>query len=143
MLNEKLFDDPKDAEIARLKMLIERFKEYDEKRKRFYAAKMQRLGELETYVLEIDTETEIGKLKETILKLRTELNHYAKLVQAYKIEQDRTDEELSEVITIENLKRRNKYLNTELSRLRCERSRQITESLKQKRDEQEEIREVD
>ena len=137
MLNKKLFDDPKDAEIARLKMLIERFKEYDEKRKRFYAAKMQRLGELEAYILEIDNETEIGRLKATILKLRAELKHYAKLVQVNKIEQDKTDEELSEIINIEQLKRRNKYLNTELSRLRSEQSRQITEQIKQMRDGQE------
>lgn len=49
MLNEKLFDDPKDAEIARLKMTIEKFKEYDKERKKYYADKMQRLGELLKY----------------------------------------------------------------------------------------------
>ena len=137
MLNKELFEDPKDAEIARLKMTIEKFKEYDKERKKYYADKMQRLGELEAYALEIDTETEIGQLKETIFKLRTELKHYAKLVQVNKIEQDKTDEELSEIINIEQLKRRNKYLNTELSRLRSEQSRQITEQIKQMRDGQE------
>ena len=48
MLNEQLFDDKKDIEIAQLKKVIEDFKEYDEKRKRYYAEKMRRLGELES-----------------------------------------------------------------------------------------------
>ena len=51
MLNEHLFDDKKDIEIARLKKVIEDFKEYDEKRKRYYAEKMRRLGELESLFL--------------------------------------------------------------------------------------------
>ena len=62
MLNEHLFDDKKDIEIARLKKVIEDFKEYDEKRKRYYAEKMRRLGELESLLCEIN-EAEESYLK--------------------------------------------------------------------------------
>ena len=92
MLNEKLFDDPKDAEIARLKMTIEKFKEYDKERKKYYADKMQRLGELESYVQEIDTETEVGKLKSQIIDLKRQLGALSLKVQVYRIEENRTPE---------------------------------------------------
>ena len=130
MLNKKLFDDPKDAEIARLKMTIEKFKEYDKKRKEYYAGKMQRLGELESYVQEIDTETEVGKLKETITKLRKEVSRLTKVVQVHHIEETRTDDELSEVISLDALRQRNKVITEEVVKLRKEKSEWITKQLK-------------
>ena len=63
MLNEQLFDDKKDIEIAQLKKVIEDFKEYDEKRKRYYAEKMRRLGELESLLCEINEAPEESYLK--------------------------------------------------------------------------------
>lgn len=131
MLNEKLFDDPKDAEIARLKMTIEKFKEYDKERKKYYADKMQRLGELESYVQEIDTETEIGKLKETIIKLRKEVSRLTKVVQVRHIEETRTDDELSDVLSRDALRQRNRKLTEEVAKLRKEKSEWITKLLKQ------------
>ena len=122
MLNEKLFDDPKDAEIARLKMTIEKFKEYDKERKKYYADKMQRLGELESYVQELDTETEIGKLKDTIMKLRKEVSRLSKEVQVRRIEETRTDEELSDILSRDELRKRNKRMSEELVRLRKDKS---------------------
>lgn len=125
MLNKKLFDDPKDAEIARLKMTIEKFKEYDKERKKYYADKMQRLGELESYVQELDTETEIGKLKDTIMGLRKEVSRLSKEIQVRRIEETRTDEELSEVLSRDALRQRNKKLTEEVVKLRKERSEWI------------------
>ena len=122
MLNKKLFDDPKDAEIARLKMTIEKFKEYDKERKKYYADKMQRLGELESYVQELDTETEIGKLKDTIMKLRKEVSRLSKEVQVRRIEETRTDEELSDILSRDELRKRNKRMSEELVRLRKDKS---------------------
>lgn len=126
MINKKLFDDPKDAEIARLKMTIEKFKEYDKKRKEYYAGKMQRLGELESYVEELDTETEIGKLKDTIMMLRKEVSRLTKVVQVNQIEEKRTDDELSYTISCEALRQRNKFLTEEVVKLRKEKSEWIT-----------------
>ena len=131
MLNKELFEDPKDAEIARLKMTIEEFKEYDKERKKYYADKMQRLGELESYVQEIDTETEIGKLKDTIMKLRKEASRLSKEINVRRIEETRTDEELSDVLSRDALRQRNRKLTEEVVKLRKERSEWITKRLKQ------------
>lgn len=139
MLNKKLFEDPKDAEIARLKMAIEKFKEYDKKRKEYYSGKMQRLGELESYVQEIDTETEIGKLKDTIMGLRKEVSRLSKEIQVRRIEETRTDEELSEVISRDALRQRNKKLTEEVVKLRKEKSEWITKQLRQKENENKSI----
>ena len=125
MLNEKLFDDPKDAEIARLKMTIEKFKEYDKERKKYYADKMQRLGELESYIQEIDTETEIGKLKSQIIDLKRQLGALSLKVQVYRIEEKRTSEELSDIISRDCLRQKNKKLTDEVVKLRKEKSEWI------------------
>lgn len=131
MLNKELFEDPKDAEIARLKMTIEKFKEYDKERKKYYADKMQRLGELESYVQEIDTETEIGKLKEEIMRLRKEVSRLSKEINVRRIEETRTDEELSDVLSRDALRQRNRKLTEEVAKLKKERSEWITKRLKQ------------
>lgn len=130
MLNKKLFDDPKDAEIARLKMTIEKFKEYDKKRKEYYADKMQRLGELESYVQELDTETEIGKLKEQVAKLKKQVSVLSAKIQVHKIEEKRTTEELSDIISRDTLRQKNKQLTAEVVKLRKEKSEWITKQLK-------------
>ena len=132
MLNKELFDDPKDAEIARLKMTIEKFKEYDKERKKYYADKMQRLGELESYVQEIDTETEIGKLKEEIMRLRKEVSRLSKEIHVRRIEETRTDEELSDVLSRDALRQRNRKLTEEVVKLRKERDKWINQQFNNK-----------
>ena len=132
MLNEKLFEDPKDAEIARLKMTIEKFKEYDRERKEYYAKKMQRLGELESYVQEIDTETGIEKLKEEIMRLRKEVSRLSKEIQVRRIEETRTDEELSDVLSRDALRQRNRKLTEEVVKLRKERNKWINQQFNNK-----------
>lgn len=132
MINKKLFDDPKDAEIARLKMTIEKFKEYDKERKEYYAKKMQRLGELESYVQEIDTETEIGKLKSQIIDLKKQLGALSLKMQVYRIEEKRTPEELSDIISRDCLRQKNKQLNAEVVKLRKEKSEWIKQQFNNK-----------
>lgn len=132
MLNKKLFDDPKDAEIARLKMTIEKFKEYDKERKEYYAKKMQRLGELESYVEELDTETEIGKLKSQIIDLKKQLGALSLKMQVYRIEEKRTPEELSDIISRDCLRQKNKQLNAEVVKLRKEKSEWIKQQFNNK-----------
>lgn len=133
MLNKDLFPTPKDAEIARLRMAIEKFKEYDEERRRYYADRMQRLGELESYVEGLDAETETGRLKETIVRLRKEVSRLSKEIQVRRIEETRTDEELSEVLSRDALRQRNRRLNEEVLRLRREKSERIARDFARKR----------
>ena len=132
MLNKKLFDDPKDAEIARLKMTIEKFKEYDKERKKYYADKMQRLGELESYVQEVCTETEIGKLKSQIIDLKRQLGALSLKVQVYRIEENRTPEELSDIISRDCLRQKNKQLTDEVVKLRKEKANGLNNNLTNK-----------
>ena len=79
MLNEDLIDK-KDITIARLKRTIEAFKAYDKERKEYYAKSMIRLGELESYVMELDeagsVENKIKSMKGTIKKLQLVIDHY-------------------------------------------------------------------
>lgn len=79
MLNQDLIDK-KDITIARLKRTIEAFKAYDKKRKEYYSKSMMRLGELESYIMEIDEnssmENRIKNLKGTIRKLQLVIDHY-------------------------------------------------------------------
>lgn len=52
LLNQDLFDTPKDAEIARLKLCIERYKEHDKRRTEHYHKVCK---ELQWYKEEFDT----------------------------------------------------------------------------------------
>lgn len=111
MLNKKLFETKKDAEIARLKMSIEKFKEYDEARKKYYADKLQRLGELESWYDEIkDSKNDVTQLRLKVTEQQEEIKKLRKFIQIYKIRTNYNNEELNEEITIENLKRENKNL---------------------------------
>lgn len=127
MLNEELFEDKKDAEIARLRLAIKKFKKYDNERRKYYSDKMMRLGELESYVQELDAKTEIGKLKQTIGTLQGQVRKLSKIIEARHIEDARTEEELDDVITISNLRARNRRLREQVAKLMKERSKLITE----------------
>lgn len=65
-MNKSLFKDARDYEIAKLKFAIERFKEYDKERKDFYRDKLQRLGELESYIMELESGMLVNELKSKI-----------------------------------------------------------------------------
>ena len=93
---------------------------------------MKRLGELESYVQELDTETEIGKLKEEIMKLRKEVSRLTKVVQVNQIDEKRTDDELSYTISCEALRQRNKVLTEEVVKLRKEKGEWIKQQFNNK-----------
>ncbi len=68
MLNEDLLS-PKDVEINKLKIAIQRFKEYDKERKEYYKKSLQELGELKSYVQELEeTGTPEDKSKNQLKK---------------------------------------------------------------------------
>lgn len=109
MLNEELFDDPKDAEIARLKRCIEDFKKYDKQRSAYYASKLERLKELEDVCKHGD--------KAKVLKLKEQVTHLNDIIRARGIEDKRSGEELAEIIKADNLTDTNKRLREENIRL--------------------------
>ena len=123
MLNENLIGK-KDAEIARLKIAIGKFKEYDNNRKEYYKAKLQRLGELEALLDEIDSSKD--KLKQKIITQRKEIKHLSDIIRVNKIEENRTPEELAEIVTFDSIKAENKKLRAENKKLKEDISRLIS-----------------
>lgn len=110
MLNEILIGDEKDKEIARLNMIINKFKEYDKERKEYYSKKMKRLGQLESYVDEIDSDTHITKLKETIKRQQKELSRLNNIIFVYKSNGLVVSDDVDKDATIINLKNQIKTL---------------------------------
>lgn len=64
MLNKDLINDPRDLTIAKLKQTIADFKEYDSKRKQYYASLEIEVGELKSYIQELESEKLRKKLKD-------------------------------------------------------------------------------
>lgn len=118
MLNKDLFDSAKDAEIAKLKQAIERFKAYDKQRQEYYSSSIQRLGELESYIAELEDSKRSDNLEAVILQQRATIRHLNKLIQVYRIERDRNIQTLDEEITLDNIKRENESLRSQLKSLR-------------------------
>lgn len=117
MLNEHLFDDKKDIEIARLKKVIEDFKEYDEKRKRYYAEKMRRLGELESLLCEINEAKDKADLRKVILNQKKAITDLSRIIGVRRIEENRSSEELEEIISSNQLRKNNKALKKRIKEL--------------------------
>lgn len=125
MLNNDLLD-PKDKEIIRLKLVIERFKKYDEERKKYYSDKMQRLGELEAYIQEkeqqeaVEPDKEIESLNRTIKNQRKELGNLNRLLAVKNLDIEKL--KFLDVAAIKNeneaLKKMNKYLRNQNKNLK-------------------------
>lgn len=125
MMNKALIGDRKDVEIARLKMIIEKFKKYDKDRTEFYAKKMQRLGELESYVIELEEKSETGKLEAKIKELRGKLSDLNKVILYNKMVVPEK-EQMNLCLNYNNLKNRNRNLSDENKRLRDTISQLVT-----------------
>lgn len=125
MMNKNLIGDRRDVEIARLKMIIEKFKKYDKDRTEFYAKKMQRLGELESYVIELEEKSETGKLEAKIKDLRSQLSALNKVIQYNKMIVPEK-EQMDLCLNYNNLKNRNRNLSDENKRLRDTISQLVT-----------------
>ena len=125
MLNEDLFEE-KDKEILKLKALIERFKKYDSNRKQYYADVLVELGQLRTYVSELeDTDKKAKKIKAQKLVIKnlertiTE-NKIAKIVDPEKIKEIEITELLEHV---KKLEQDNNSLREKIGQYRKEISR--------------------
>ena len=118
MLNKELLGSRKDVEIARLKMTIEKFKEYDRKRTEYYAGKMQRLGELEAFIAELEDGNAESSMRAKIVRQADELRKLRKHIQVHGIETSRTEEELTEIISKNDLKMQVRKWRSEAKRLK-------------------------
>ena len=67
------FYDKKDFIIATLKRKINSFKEYDTKRKKHYAGLEQKIGELESYIDELENGLNIDSLNNKIRSLENKI----------------------------------------------------------------------
>lgn len=117
MLNKDLVDK-KDIEIAKLKLAIEKFKRYDAERKQYYSDALKRLGELESYVEELEAGTVIPKLKEKVTEQRKQLGYLNNVITVNQYQLFNNDYILTSVITAKELRERNKVLGKEIKNLR-------------------------
>lgn len=117
-MNKSLFKDARDYEIAKLKFAIERFKEYDKERKDFYRDKLQRLGELESYIMELESGMLVNELKSKIENQKKEIQSLNKIIKAYNIDCNKSEEDVNNIITMDSLKRQNKELRKRIKSLK-------------------------
>jgi ppGpp synthetase/RelA/SpoT-type nucleotidyltranferase len=96
MLNEELFFDKKDLEIAKLKQSIDRFKKYDKNRNKNHKKEISELkieiGKLKSYIEELESDKDLEKLKtriknqkEVIVDLRRKLHITEKQLEKFYI----------------------------------------------------------
>lgn len=72
-LSDANFNDKKDFIIALLKRKIDSFIEYDAKRKKHYAGLEQKIGELESYIDELENGLSIDSLNNKIRSLENKI----------------------------------------------------------------------
>lgn len=131
MLNKDLFfEDKKDIEISRLKKVIQEFKKYDEERKSYYTEKMRRLGELESFFLEVtEAKGERKDLEKIVLRQKMRISELDRIIQAHKIEEVRSPEELQEIVDTHSLKEQNRDLRKRVKNL-CEANERLIQRIR-------------
>lgn len=120
MLNEDLFFDKKDLEIAKLKQTIERFKKYDKNRNQNYKKEISELkieiGKLKSYIEELESNKDIEKLKTKIKNQKEVILSLERKVHCSKLEESRLLE--LEMLTKDSLSNQIKSLKTKLDKQR-------------------------
>lgn len=122
MKRKLLFDNEKDYQIIRLKEIISSFIKYDKERKQYYSKVIQRLGELESFIEEIeDGKDDVRILENKIWKQREALNILKHKIEILKNDRDIPVhyEHLSDIMAInEYLRKQNEDLNKSLNAVR-------------------------
>ena len=131
MLNKDLFfEDKKDIEISRIKKVIQEFKKYDEERKSYYTEKMRRLGELESFFLEVtEAKGERKDLEKIVLRQKMRISELDRIIQAHKIEEARSPEKLQEIVDTHSLKEQNRDLRKRVKNL-CEANEKLIQRIR-------------
>ena len=83
-LSDVNFNDKKDFIIALLKRKINSFKEYDSKRKKHYAGLEQKIGELESYIDELENGLGVDSLKSKIQSLENKIENQKLVIKELK-----------------------------------------------------------
>lgn len=137
MLNEELIDK-KDLVIAKLKLKISRleeaikdFKAYDKERKEYYSGLRVRVGQLESYIQELENDPELKHLKVLNNGYKKQLGILSKRVFLDKIAR-MTDEEVNSTFTEVNLRELLKKKTQECTKLRKAKSELLAELCKYK-----------
>lgn len=78
------FSDKKDFIIALLKRKIDSFIEYDTKRKKHYAGLEQKIGELESYIDELENGLGVDSLKSKIQSLESKIEKQKHIIEELK-----------------------------------------------------------
>lgn len=120
MLNEELFFDKKDLEIAKLKQSIDRFKKYDKNRNQNYKKEIKELkieiGKLKSYVEELESDKDLEKLRTKIKNQREVILSLERKIHCSKLEESRLLE--LEMLTKDSLSNQIKSLKTRLEKQR-------------------------
>lgn len=126
-MNKSLFKDASDYEIAKLKFAIKRFKEYDEERKAFYKDKLQRLGKLESYIIELESGMMVNELRSKIENQKKEIQSLNKIIKAHNIESNKSEEDIDNIIKLDSLKRQNRELRKQIKSLKISLNKVVSE----------------
>ena len=118
MLNEELFFDKKDLEIAKLKQSIDRFKKYDKNRNQNHKKEISELkieiGKLKSYIEELESDKDLEKLKTRIKNQREVILSLERKIHCSKLEESRLLE--LEMLTKDSLSNQIKSLKTRLEK---------------------------
>lgn len=116
MLNE-ILQNPKDVQIAKLKLAIKNFKKYDEERKIYYSNALQELGELKSYIAELE---DTNKLIAKVGRLESQVRKLNAFIRTYRIKEysEREIEEAKQIQTKSQLLNTLKECRQEIKSLR-------------------------
>lgn len=127
ILNDRLNDFVADEDINTLKSTllnylrkINKFKEYDNERKEYYKKSIQRLGELESYIEELEdkiSKFENGTLIEELTKKNIENKKLISSLNKKLLASQLTPEEIEKVEDVASYKIQIKNLNTKVKKL--------------------------
>ena len=137
MLNEELIDK-KDLVIAKLKLKINRLEEaikdikaYDKERKEHYRSLEVRVGQLESYIQELESDPELKHQKSLNYDYKNQLGILSKRIFLDKIAR-MTNEEVNNTFTEVNLRELLKKKTQECTKLRKAKSELLAELCKYK-----------
>ena len=118
MLNEELFFDKKDLEIAKLKQSIDRFKKYDKNRNQNHKKEISELkieiGKLKSYIEELESNKDLEKLRTRIKNQKEVILSLERKIHCSRLEESRLLE--LEMLTKESLSNQIKSLKTKLEK---------------------------
>lgn len=108
-MNSEGILDNKDLEILRLEEIINKYKQYDTYRKKYYSNALLELGELKSYTLELEdilnnkyNKIQCNKDKELLYNQRKELKNSNKALFKYKRKVEELEKEISKLKEIIN-----------------------------------------